>query len=92
MNIKPISYKILESKTKNIIEAVVVVSKRASQVLHDRLVERMMRDNTEEEIGVLDEIPAMDTPIYSDKPSSVALKEFLNGDLSWDKPKEEENV
>ena len=50
MNIKPISYKILESKTKNIYEAVVVVSKRASQVLHDRLVERMMRDNTEEEI------------------------------------------
>ena len=92
MNIKPISYKILESKTKNIYEAVVVVSKRASQVLHDRLVERMMRDNTEEEIGVLDEIPAMHTPIYLDKPSSVALQEFLDGDLSWDKPKDEEIV
>ena len=52
----------------------------------------MMGDNTEEEIGVLDEIPAMDTPIYSDKPSSVALKEFLDGDLSWDKPKDEEIV
>lgn len=89
MNIKPISYKILESNTKNIYEAVVVVSKRASQVLHDRLVERMMQDNTEEEIGVLDEIPSMDTPIYLDKPSSVALQEFLDGDLSWDKPKDE---
>ena len=89
MNIKPISYKNMESKTKDIYETVVIISKRASQILHDRLVERMMRENTEEEFGVLDEIPSMDTPIYLDKPSSVALQEFLDGDLSWDKPKDE---
>ena len=57
MNIKPISYKNMESKTKDIYETVVIISKRASQILHDRLVERMMRENTEEEFGVLDEIP-----------------------------------
>ena len=88
MNIKSISLKNIESKTKNIYEAVVVISKRASQILHDRMVERMMRENTEEEFGVLDEIPEKDSPVHLEKPSSVAVEEFLNGDLSWVKPLE----
>ena len=92
MNIKPISYKILESKTKNIYEAVVVISKRASQVLHDRLVEKMIMENTEEEFGVLDEIPEKDSIVHLEKPSSVAVEEFLNGDLSWSKPEDEEDI
>ena len=92
MNIKPISYKNMESKTKDIYETVVIISKRASQILHDRLVERMMRENTEEEFGVLDEIPEKDSLVHLDKPSSVAVEEFLNGDLSWSKPEEEEDV
>ena len=92
MNIKPISYKILESKTKNIYEAVVVISKRASQVLHDRLVEKMMRESTEEEFGVLDEIPEKDPVAHLEKPSSVAVEEFLNGELNWNKPEDEEDV
>lgn len=92
MNIKPISYKILESKTRNIYEAVVVISKRASQVLHDRLVEKMIMENTEEEFGVLDEIPEKDSIVHLEKPSSVAVEEFLNGDLSWSKPEDEENI
>ncbi len=92
MNIKPISYKNIESKTKDIDETVVVISKRASQILHDRLVERMIRENTEEEFGVLDEIPEEDSLVHLEKPSSVAVEEFLNGDLSWSKSKEEEDV
>ena len=82
----------MESKTKDIYETVVVISKRASQILHDRLVERMMRENTEEEFGVLDEIPEKDSLVHLEKPSSVAVEEFLNGDLSWSKPEEEEDV
>ena len=92
MNIKPISYKNMESKTKDIYETVVIISKRASQILHDRLVERMMRENTEEEFGVLDEIPEKDSLVHLEKPSSVAVEEFLNGDLSWSKHEEEEDV
>jgi hypothetical protein len=92
MNIKPISYKNMESKTKDIYETVVVISKRASQILHDRLVERMIRENTEEEFGVLDEIPEEDSLVHLEKPSSVAVEEFLNGDLTWSKPEEEEDV
>jgi len=92
MNIKPISYKNMESKTKDIYETVVIISKRASQILHDRLVERMMRENTEEEFGVLDEIPEKDSLVHLEKPSSVAVEEFLNGDLSWSKSEEEEDV
>ena len=87
-----ISYKIMEYKTKNVYETVVVISKRASQILHDRLVERMIRENTEEEFGVLDEIPEEDSLVHLEKPSSVAVEEFLNGDLTWSKPEEEEDV
>ena len=92
MNIKPISYKIMESKTKDIYETVVIISKRASQILHDRLVAKMILENTEEEFGVLDEIPEKDSLVHLEKPSSVAVEEFLNGDLSWSKPEEEEDV
>jgi|TARA_Y100000031_G_C8041347_1_gene301829 hypothetical protein len=90
MNIKSISFKELESKTKNIYEAVVVISHRARQVLHDRLVEKMLHENTEEELGVLDEIPEKESIIHSDKPSSVAVEEFLSGDLDWSKSVKEE--
>ena len=79
MNIKSISLKNIESKTKNIYEAVVVISKRASQILHDRLVEKMMRENTEEEFGVLDEIPEKDSLVYLEKPSSVAVYSYHTG-------------
>ena len=82
----------MESKTKDIYETVVIISKRASQILHDRLVERMIRENTEEEFGVLDEIPEEDSLVHLEKPSSVAVEEFLNGDLTWSKPEEEEDV
>ena len=92
MNIKPLSNKNIESKTKNIYEAVVIISKRASQILHDRLVERMMRENTEEEFGVLDEIPEKDSLVHLKKPSSVAVEEFLNGDLSWSKPEDKVDI
>ena len=91
MNIKSISFRNIESKTKNIYEAVVVISKRASQVLHDRLVEKMIQENTEEEFGVLDEVPENNSQVYLEKPSSVAVNEFLNGDLSWSKPEEKED-
>ena len=92
MNIKSISFRNIESKTKNIYEAVVVISQRGRQILHDRLVEKMMRENTEEEFGVLDEIPENDSPVHLEKPASVAVEDFLNGDLSWSKPEEEEDV
>ncbi len=91
MNIKSISFRNIESKTKNIYEAVVVISQRGRQVLHDRLVEKMLRENTEEEFGVLDELPDYESIVNLEKPSSVAVKEFLNGDLSWGKPGEEED-
>ncbi|MBH50095.1 MAG: hypothetical protein CMG69_05020 [Candidatus Marinimicrobia bacterium] len=88
MNIKSISFNDIESKTKNIYEAVVVISQRARQVLRDRLVERAMRENTEEELGVLDELPINDNYEILEKPSSVAVQEFLDGQLSWSNTKE----
>jgi len=90
MNIKSISFNDIESKTKNIYEAVVVISQRARQVLRDRLVEKAMRENTEEELGVLDEIPINDNFEILEKPSSVAVEEFLDGQLSWSNAKETE--
>ena len=89
MNIKSISFKDIEKKTENIYEAVVVISQRARQVLRDRLVTRAMQEN-EEEYGVFDEALNSGSEEILDKPSSIALEEFLNGKLDWNNPQEEE--
>lgn len=90
MNIKSISFKDIETKTTNIYEAVVVISQRARQILRDRLVEKVMRESSEEEFGVLDDYPDEKSSEILEKPSSIAVEEFLEGDLQWNKPLESE--
>ena len=90
MNIKSISFKNIEEKTENIYEAVSVISERARQVLRGRLVARALQETDEEEYGVLDEIPVQPTEVELEKPSSIALEEFLEGELTWRKPQIED--
>ena len=90
MNIKSISFKDIEEKTENIYEAVSVISERARQVLRGRLVARALQETDEEEYGVLDEIPVQHTEVELEKPSSIALEEFLSGELTWRKPQIED--
>ena len=86
MAIEAISFRKLLKKTDDIYESVVVVSKRAKQILQERVIKQIIEDNTEpSEESVLSE------PIYrenidfdkEEKVTSIALDEYLEGNINW---------
>ena len=56
MALESISIRKMENQTQDFYEAVVVMSKRAKQVLNNRIAEKMMVSNEEVEMGVYDQI------------------------------------
>ena len=91
MAVDPISFTKLLKKTDDIYEAVVVSSKRAKQILQHRLVKQMIHENEEiSEEGILAEPVVRENIDFDkeDKVTSVALDEFLEGDIDWDKTEE----
>tara|TARA_B100000965_G_scaffold132086_1_gene110087 strand:- start:235 stop:522 length:288 start_codon:yes stop_codon:yes gene_type:complete len=93
MAVDPISFNKLLKKTDDIYEAVVVSSKRAKQILQDRIVKQMIDENDElADEGILSEPVAREIPDFDkeEKVTSLALDEFLDGDIDWEKS--EENI
>ena len=91
MAVNPISFTKLLKKTDDIYEAVVVSSKRAKQILQDRIVKQMIDENEEiSEEGILAEPVVRENIDFDkeDKVTSMALDEFLEGDINWDKTEE----
>ena len=87
MAIEPISFKKLLKKTDDIYESVAVVSRRAKQILQNRVFKQIIEENTElsEEEGVLSE-PVHRENIDFDKEekvTSIALDEYLEGNINW---------
>ena len=88
MSLKPVSFRELEEQTGDIYEAVVVMERRAKQILRDRLVEKIIKEEESREMGVFDEVPdEIDPETYQEveKVTTVAIEEFINGDLTWHK-------
>ena len=88
MSLKPLSFRELEEQTGDIYEAVVVMERRAKQILRDRLVEKIIKEEESMEMGVFDEVPdEIDPETYQEveKVTTVAIEEFINGDLTWHK-------
>ena len=79
MAVKPVSLRKLEEKTKNIYEAVVVMSKRARQI------NQVMELSEELELDVLDESPDIKPEDYEEKEkvTTIAVNEFLEGEVNW---------
>ena len=93
MGLKPLSIQKMEDRTNDVYEAVVVMSKRAKQVLNNRIMEKMMDAAIEEvEMGVYDEIIEKTPEDYEelDKVTTVAVNEFISGDLKWEEKLEDE--
>jgi len=92
MSLEPISIRDMESQSGDIYESVVVMSKRAKQVLSDRIVEEIIDSNEEEEMGVYDELIENNPDDYEEleKPTTVSVNQFIDGDIDW-KNKEEES-
>ena len=93
MAIGPISFKKLLKKTDDIYEAVVVSSRRAKQILQDRVLKQLIEEHTElreAEEGILSE-PVIREDIDFDKEekvTTIALDEYLEGKLDWKKTEE----
>ncbi len=91
MGLEPLSIKNMEEKTSDIFEAVIVMSKRAKQILSNRIVEEIIESNEEEELemGVYDQIEEKNPDDYEEleKVTTEAVNEFFDGDIKWDKIK-----
>ncbi len=86
MAVKPLSLRKLEEKSKNIYEAVVVMSKRARQINQERYEEKVINETDDiNELDVLDELPQINPDEYEEKEkvTTEALDQFLAGDLQW---------
>ena len=91
MSLKPISIRDMEDQSGDIYESVVVMSKRAKQVLSDRIDEEIIESNDEEELGVYDELIETNPDDYEElvKPTTVSVNEFLDGEIDWKKNDED---
>ena len=88
MNVKTIHLSDLFERCEDIYAAVMVVAKRAKQIIDDRVVPIDENEDVEDSI----EFEAPIVTIYSDKPESLALKEFIGGELQWRIPSEDDLV
>ena len=89
MGLEPLSIKNMEEKTSDIFEAVIVMSKRAKQILSNRIVEEIIESTEEEELemGVYDQIEEKNPDDYEEleKVTTEAVNEFFDGDIKLDK-------
>jgi hypothetical protein len=86
MALKPISVRDVEQRTKDVFEAVVVMTQRSKQIIHQRMVERALNDEGEIELNALDAIPEEKDPedyTEMEKPSTIAIDDFLTGQVKW---------
>jgi DNA-directed RNA polymerase subunit K/omega len=86
MGLKPLSIQKMEDRTDDVYEAVVVMSKRAKQVLNNRIMEKMMDAAIEDvEMGVYDKFVDENPEDYveSEKATTIAVNEFMDGKLEW---------
>ena len=92
MALEPLSIKNMEEKTQDIYEAVVIMSKRAKQILSDRVVDEMISSAEEEvELGVYDQVVEKTPEDYEEleKVTTLAVNEFVDGDIEWTLDQEE---
>ena len=92
MALEPVSIRKLEEQTPDVYEAVVVMSRRAKQVLNNRIIDDMMITTEDVEMGVFDQIDEKNPEDYEevDKATTVAVNEFINGELVWKNTEEGE--
>ena len=86
MAFKPISIRDMEDRTLDVYEAVVVMTKRSKQIIHERLVEKALKTEVGEELSALDPVPEEINPedyVEVEKASTVAINDFMSGKVKW---------
>ena len=86
MNVKTIHMSDLFKRCDDICEVVMVVAKRAKQIIDDRVVP--IDENEDVEDSIEFETPIITT--FEEKAESIAMAEFINGELQWRIPSEDD--
>ena len=84
MNLETISIKNFLRKSDSIYKNIMIISKRARQIVDDRYEMYKVEENIEDsdQLSVIEEIDD-DVDYNQPKPIIVALKEFMDDDLDW---------
>jgi DNA-directed RNA polymerase subunit K/omega len=87
VKVKALPMSDLLKKYDDIYTAAVIISKRARQIIDQRVIPIEENEDVEDSIQFIEpEIVIEDI----DKPMVVALEEYLTGELEWRKPEEDE--
>ena len=79
MNVKTIHMSQMFKRCDDIYKAVMVVAQRAKQIIDERVIPIDENEDVEDSIEFENDIQI----IYTEKPESVALEEFIDGKLKW---------
>ncbi len=83
MGLKTVPNREIEKRANDLYEATVVASQRARQIVGERHELREVRDY-DDEPGLLEELPEPnENYVEEEKATTVALDEFLKGELEW---------
>ena len=87
MNVQAIPMSNLFEKCNDIYTAVVIVAQRAKQIIDQRVIPIEENEDVEDSIQLIEPEIVIEE---IDKPMVVALGEYLNGELEWRKPEEDQ--
>ena len=89
MGLKTIPFREIEERAKNMYEAVAAMSGQARRELDDRILNQAILEHQNDDLDVFDEVeePTPQTYEEKDKVTTVAIKKFLDGEVTWRKTK-----
>ena len=87
MKVQAIPMSNLFEKCNDIYTAVVIVAQRAKQIIDQRVIPIEENEDVEDSMQLIEPEIVIEE---IDKPMVVALGEYLNGELEWRKPEEDQ--
>tara|TARA_B100000131_G_C18000327_1_gene566235 strand:+ start:717 stop:998 length:282 start_codon:yes stop_codon:yes gene_type:complete len=87
MALKTIPFREIEKYSENMYEAVAAMSGQARIELDERIMEESIKEVDSEDLDVFDEVPDLKPEEYIEKEkiATVAVRKFLDGEVSWRK-------
>ena len=79
MNVKTIYMTDIFKQCGDLYTSVMIVAKRAKQIIDDRVIPIDENEDVEDSIEFEQHI----NTVYEEKPEAIALEEFINGKLEW---------
>ena len=89
MGLKTIPFREIEERAENMYEAVAAMFGQARNELQERILSRTILEHQNDDLDVFDEVeePTPQTYEEKDKVTTVAIKKFLDGEVTWRKTK-----